>query len=97
MAKRYSEEYKKSIVHLYQSGKTIEEIKNEYGIARGTFFDWLRKYREIKMSSDEVMTANDIRALQKKVSILEEENLILKKAMAIFTKELKTELPPLED
>jgi hypothetical protein len=32
------------------------------------------------------MTADDVRKLQKKVSLLEEENLILKKAISIFTK-----------
>jgi hypothetical protein len=42
------------------------------------------------------MTAGDITALQKKVAILDEENLTLKKAMAIFTKDLKTELPLLD-
>lgn len=97
MGRQMSDEYKKSIVHLYVNGKTIDEIVNEYGIARGTFYGWLKKYREIRLSEDEVMTADDIRALQKKVATLEEENLILKKAMAIFTRELKTELPPLED
>ena len=97
MAKQYTEEYKKSVVHLYVNGKTIDEIANEYGIPKTTFFNWLRKYREIKLSEGEIMTADDIRILQKKVSVLEEENLILKKAMAIFTKDLKTDLPPLED
>lgn len=97
MGKKYTEEYKKSVVHLYMSGKPIQEIVSEYGIPRGTFFNWLRRYREIKLSEDEVMSADDIRALQKKVAKLEEENLILKKAMAIFTKDLKTELPPLDD
>lgn len=96
MAKQFTDEYKKSVVHLYMNGKTIEEIISEYGIPKTTFYNWLRKYREIKLSEGEVMTADDIRSLQKKISVLEEENLILKKAMAIFTKDLKTDLPPLE-
>ena len=57
MAKHFSGEYKKSIVHLYINGKTAEEIVNEYGIPRATFFGWLKKYRSIKLSEDEIMTA----------------------------------------
>lgn len=90
MAKQFTDEYKKSVVHLYINGKTIDEIIDEYGIPRATFYRWLKKFREIKLSDDEVMTADDVRKLQKKVSLLEEENLILKKAISIFTKE-KTE------
>ena len=30
---KYSEEFKKTIVTLYQSGKTYAEIKKEYGIS----------------------------------------------------------------
>ena len=95
--KHYTGEFKKSVVHLYINGKPIEEIQSEYGISKSTFFGWLKKFREIRISENEVMTADDIAALQKKVATLEEENLILKKAMAIFTKDLRTELPPLDD
>jgi transposase len=95
--KHYTDEFKKSVVHLYINGKPIEEIQSEYGISKSTFFGWLKKFREIRISENEVMTAADIAALQKKVATLEEENLILKKAMAIFTKDLRTELPPLDD
>ena len=95
--KHYTGEFKKSVVHLYINGKPIEEIQSEYGISKSTYFGWLKKFREIRISENEVMTADDIAALQKKVATLEEENLILKKAMAIFTKDLRTELPPLDD
>ena len=95
--KHYTGEFKKSVVHFYINGKPIEEIQSEYGISKSTFFGWLKKFREIRISENEVMTADDIAALQKKVATLEEENLILKKAMAIFTKDLRTELPPLDD
>lgn len=43
------------------------------------------------------MTADDIRALQLKVARLEEENLILKKAMAIFTRDSRNELTQSDD
>ena len=38
MAKQFTAEYMKSVAHLYINGKPIEEITNEYGIPRATFF-----------------------------------------------------------
>ncbi len=77
--KHYTDEFKKGVVHLYITGKPIEEIQSEYGISKSTFFGWLRKFREIRISENEIMTAADITSLQKRVATLEEENLILKK------------------
>jgi len=39
----------------------------------------------VRVDEETVMTAKQIRELQKKNALLEEENLILKKAIAIFT------------
>ena len=97
MNQQMSEEYKKSILLLYMNGKPIEEIVSAFGAVRSTFYRWLRRYREIKLSEDEVMTADDIRALQLKVARLEEKNLILKKAMAIFTRDSRNELTQSDD
>ena len=55
--KKHDEDFKKSIVTLYENGKTQSELSREYGVS----------------------------ALQKRLLQLEEENLILKKAIAIFT------------
>ena len=40
---------------------------------------------EVKLDDQTVMTAKQIKELQKPNALLEEENLILKKAIAIFT------------
>ena len=66
--KHYTDEFKKGVVHLYINGKPIEEIQSEYGISRSTFFGWLKKFREIRISENEVMAADDIAALQKKAA-----------------------------
>lgn len=92
MSQHTTDEYKKSIVMLYMYEKTVEEIEKEQGVSRATFYRWLKKYREIRLCDDEIMTADDIRALQLKVTRIEEENLILKKAIALFTREPKNEL-----
>lgn len=82
---KYDKEYKKSIVSLYQSGKSLSELSREYGIAPSTVSKWVKLYTEVKIDNNTIMTSRQIRELQKRNASLEEENLILKKAVAIFT------------
>ena len=81
----YTTEFKKTIVNLYRSGKTYNEIQKEYGIFHSALANWIKLYSEVKIDDDTVITAEQIKALQKRNAQLEEENLILKKAIAIFT------------
>ena len=66
-------------------GKTYNEIQKEYGISHSALANWIKLYSEVKIDDDTVITAEQIKALQKRNAQLEEENLILKKAIAIFT------------
>ena len=83
--RKYSEDFKKTIVILYESGKTYADIKKEYGISSSTLSGWVKKYSQVKIDDDTILTAQQIKALQKRNAELEEENIILKKAIAIFT------------
>ena len=82
--KRYTQEYKNTIVDLYKSGMTIPEISSEYGIAKSTINGWIKDVKEIKVDENEVMTLKEVKALKKEIARIKEENEILKKAMAIF-------------
>lgn len=82
---KYTMEFKQTIVNLYHSGKTYEQIKKEYGISHSALANWIKLYSEVKIDDSTVLTAQQIKALQKRNAQLEEENLILKKAIAIFT------------
>ena len=82
---KYSQEYKQTIVNLYHSGKTYSEIHKEYGISNTALSNWIKQYSEVKIDDETVLTAKQIKELQKRNAQLEEENLILKKAIAIFT------------
>ena len=82
---KYSEEFKKTIVTLYQSGKTYANIQKEYGVSSSALSGWIRKYSQVQLDDDTVLTAQQVKALQRRNAELEEENLILKKAIAIFT------------
>ena len=86
---KYNEEFKQSIVSLYNSGRSSTQICREYGMSSSTLHKWIKKYTQVKVSDTETMTMAEIQKMQKKLALLEEENLILKKAMAIFIKESK--------
>ena len=82
---KYTTEFKQTIVNLYHSGKTYAQIQKEYGISHSALANWIKQYSEVQIDDDTVLTAQQIKALQKRNAQLEEENLILKKAIAIFT------------
>ena len=82
---KYSEDFKKTIVSVYQSGKPFSEIQKEDGVPSSALSKWVHKYSQVQVDDDTVLTAQQIKALQRRNAQLEEENLILKKAIAIFT------------
>ena len=82
---KYTDEFKKTIESLYQNGKTYSQIQKEYGVSSSALSNWVRKYSQVRVDDDTVLSAQQIKALQKRNAELEEENLILKKAIAIFT------------
>lgn len=83
--RKYDEEFKQSLVNLYHNGKTQTSLSKEYGVSASALAKWIHLYSEVRVDQDTVLTAKQIRELQKKNALLEEENLILKKAIAIFT------------
>lgn len=82
---RYDEDFKKSLVALFNNGKTQTALSKEYGVSLSALGKWIQLYSEIKTDDGEILTAKQIKDLQKRNAQLEEENLILKKAIAIFT------------
>ena len=82
---QYDESFKKNIVALHQNGKTQTELSKEYGISVSAISRWIKLYSEVRVDDNTVMTAKQIKELQKRNAQLEEENIILKKALAIMT------------
>ena len=83
---RYDEEFKRTIVNLYNNGgKTQTALCQEYGISSTTLSRWIKLYSTVETDDGEVLTAKQVKDLQKRNAQLEEELMILKKAIAIFT------------
>lgn len=102
--KRYTDDFKKMIVELYNSGKPAKEICEEYGVTYPSISNWaLREKGNGKPKIDKkpvavVKTNNDdkkssksdqdeILRLKKEIDRIAMENEILKKAIAIFSKD----------
>lgn len=85
--KKYDEEYKKTLVALFESGKKLSELEREYGVNESTIRAWVNKYGTITTSSGETTNNDEILKLKKKNRELEQEVEILKKAVAIFSRQ----------
>ena len=82
---KYDEDFKKSLVSLYQNGKNQSQLCREYGVSKSALSKWIKQYSTVQVDDGEVLTARQVKELQKRNAQLDEENLILKKAIAIFT------------
>lgn len=83
---RYDEDFKRTLVNLYQSGgKTQAALCKEYGVSLPALTRWIKQYSTVKTDDGEILTAKQVKDLQRRNAQLEEELLILKKVIAIFT------------
>jgi len=74
--KKYDDDFKKNLVELYNNGRTQTSIANEYGISLSALARWIRLYSTVKTDNGEILTAKQIKDLQKRNAQLEEENII---------------------
>ena len=79
--KKYDEKFKKSLVNLYHGGKTQNSLCKDYGVSFSALSRWVKQYSEVQIEDGSILTAKQIKDLQKKNALLEEENLILKKRL----------------
>ena len=65
--KTYTEEFKKTIVELYEAGnKTKSELAREYGTSECNIRTWIKKYGKIKTSTGEITSNDEIIKMKKK-------------------------------
>lgn len=85
MPQPFTEDFKQTIIDLYNTGKPVAELSREYGVSEPTIYSWLNKKKEIKLDSSTI-TVEEIESMKKEILRLKEENEILKKATAIFAR-----------
>lgn len=91
----YTAEFKQEAVQLAKnSGKTMAEIERDLGLSKGLLKHWVRQaeaegtgafpgHGRLKPEDEE------LRRLRREVEILRQERDILKKAVAIFSQEVR--------
>lgn len=62
---QYDETFKKNIVALHQNEKNQTELSKEYGISVSAISRWIKLYSEVRVDDNTVMTAKQIKELQK--------------------------------
>ena len=84
-AKRYSTEFKSSIVALYNEGRSANSLANEYHLAVQTVISWVKKAQIIGTDvNGQPVSRAEFNAMQKEVARLKEENKILKIAAVLL-------------
>ncbi|MFK4936796.1 transposase [Lactococcus garvieae] len=79
---KYDQTFKKTLVDLYHTGKSVPELSKEYGVHTGTLYKWIDLYG--KNESTDLSKA-ELKAMKSEIAKLKEKNEILKKAIVIFT------------
>jgi len=83
---RYNDDFRKMVVDLYHSGQKVKDLSSEYGVSEVTIYAWIKKFTPVELEDGSSITPDDYAKIQKQMLKLQEENDILKKAMAIFAK-----------
>jgi len=100
--KTYTEDFKKMIIEVYNTGKPIKEICEEYGVSTTTLNNWINQVQpKEKISKKPIITTiknknngrteskdvEEISKLKKENEKIKIELEILKKAIAIFSQD----------
>ena len=80
---RYSDDFKKQIVRLYESGKKVSVISSEYEISSPPVYKWINESKttgSFKTNDNLTDEQRELKSSRKRIAELEMENEILKKA-----------------
>lgn len=84
--KSYDETLKKTIVELYEKGKSASELAREYDLSVKNIYNWTKLYGTIKAEDGSITNNKEIMELKKENARLQQEVEILKKAMSYSQK-----------
>ncbi len=88
----YTDEFKKQIVALYDSGKRPSDLVREYGISHATIYKWSHEHKNsgsFKAADNRTPEQNELIELRKEIQQLRMENDILKQAALIMGRKSK--------
>lgn len=63
---RYDEEFKRTLINLYQNdSKSQAALCKEYSVSINALSRWIKQYSTVETDDDEVLTALQVKELQK--------------------------------
>lgn len=73
----YNEDFKHTLVYLYQSGGKIHVDRcKKYSVSLTALIRWIKQYSTVKTDDGKVFTAKQVKEHQKHNTQLEEERII---------------------
>ena len=88
MAKRYPQEFRDDVVRVARArpkGVTLERIAGDFEIHPVTLSDWLRRAAEADPRPGDEGESDDLRAANRRIRLLEQENEVLRRAAAYLS------------
>jgi len=82
---RYSQDVKDFLVKLHQEGRSLKSLAEGFGPSNDSMDIWVKQATPILIKGQS-KTLKDVKQLEKRLAILEEENEILKRAAILLAK-----------
>ena len=87
----YNAEFKLLVAKQAMEAKTYAEVGRKFGIPTRQIKDWLQEYKRygefaFEKDGQRLHTDKRLKEMEKRIADLEEENEILKKATAVFSR-----------
>ena len=93
---KYSHEKKCQVIMRYQNGESVSDICTETGIARSTFYSWLKPHQTTVTEASGVVTPKEFVSLKQRVERLEKIIKVLRAASCTASSPLQEKLKALE-
>lgn len=91
MGKPYPREFRADVVRVARQGDTpLAQLAEDFGVSEASIYNWM-KQADIDDGVRPGLTqaeADELREVKKRNRVLEEENLILRRAAAFFAKDI---------
>ena len=82
---KYTEDFKRNLVSLYHNGKSQSQLRADFGVSAASISKWVKIFSDDIEAHRSPRTRRQFHELKKRVASLEEENLVLKRTLAVFT------------
>ena len=91
ISQRYPKEFRDDVVRVARKGDTkLSQLATDFGVSEASIYNWM-KQADVNDGVRPGLTdaeAEELREVKRRNRVLEEENLILRRAAAFFAKDI---------